>query len=327
MSVLVLNAEEVKSILTMQDCIGIMSDAFRALEAGESQQPLRSLMWLPSRIGLLGMMPGYTGENNIFGIKSVSVFPENYKRGISSHQGVILLYEGDSGRLIAVLDAEEITAMRTAAVSALATDILARKEASVMAILGAGVQGHQHLKSISLVRNLSKVAVWDIVDESVKSFIASESSHYDAEIVGAITAEEAVADADIICTVTPAREPILMRNWVRAGTHVNAVGSCTPHQQELESTLVAQSRLYTDRGESMFNEPGDFLIPKREGLITEDHLVGELGELLTGKAAGRESDEEITLFKSLGLAIEDLATGYFVYEKAMERNIGTLVDL
>lgn len=327
MSVLVLNAEEVESILTMQDCIDIMSDAFQSLEAGESVQPLRSLMWLPSKKGLLGMMPGYTGENNIFGIKAVSVFPENYKKGISSHQGVILLYEGDSGRLISVLDAEEITAMRTAAVSALATDILARKDANVLAILGAGVQGHQHFKSVSLVRNLSKVAVWDIVDESIERFVDSESGRYPAEIVGAETAEEAVADADIICTVTPAREPILRHAWVKAGTHINAVGACTPHQQELESTLVAQSRLYTDRRESLFNEPGDFLIPKQEGLITENHLVGELGELLTDKAMGRESDEDITVFKSLGLSIEDLATGHFVYEKAMEKKIGTLIDL
>jgi ornithine cyclodeaminase len=327
MSVLVLNAEEVESILTMQACIGIMSDAFKALNAGESRQPLRSLMWLPSKRGLLGMMPGYTGENDIFGIKSVSVFPENYKKGISSHKGVILLYEGDTGRLIAVLDAEEITAVRTAAVSALATDVLARRDASTLALLGAGVQGGQHLKSISLVRNISKVSVWDIVDESTKRFVDSESNHYNAEIVGANTAEEAVSDADIICTLTPAREPILMRDWVGAGAHINAVGACTPHQQELESTLVAQSRLYTDCRESLFNEPGDFLNPKKEGLITEDHVMGELGELLTGKAAGRESDDDITLFKSLGLAIEDLAAGYYVYDKAKESNIGTTVDL
>ena len=327
MSALVLNSEEVQSILTMQACVGIMSDAFKALDAGLSQQPLRSLMWLPSKKGLLGMMPGYTGEKNIFGIKSVSVFPENYKKGISSHQGVILLYEGDTGRLIAVLDAEEITAVRTAAVSALATDILARKNAGVLAILGAGVQGHQHLRSISLVRDLSKVFIWDVVDDYTRAFVESESGRFDTEIVATRTAEEAVADADIICTVTPAREPILMLNWVKAGAHINAVGACTPNQQELESTLVARSKLYTDCRESLFNEPGDFLIPKQKGLITEDHVIGELGELLNGKVKGRESTDDITLFKSLGLAIEDLTAGYFVYEKALERNIGTSVDL
>ena len=327
MSVLILNENQVKEILTTKACIGLMSDAFKALERGESRQPLRSLMWLPSKKGLLGMMPGYTGENGIFGIKSVSVFPENYKKAISSHQGVILLYEGESGRLTAILDAEEITAVRTAAVSALATDILARKDAQTLAILGAGVQGRQHLTSISLVRNINKVFVWDMVDESTTAYVESETGHYDAKIIGANTAEEAVADADIICTVTPAQEPILMLNWVKSGVHINAVGACAPHQQELESALVAQSRLYTDCRESLFNEPGDFLIPKQEGLITEDHVIGELGELLTGKAQGRESEDTITLFKSLGLAIEDLAAGYFVYEKALESNIGTRVDL
>ena len=306
MSVLILNENQVKEILTTKACIGLMSDAFKALERGESRQPLRSLMWLPSKKGLLGMMPGYTGENGIFGIKSVSVFPENYKKAISSHQGVILLYEGESGRL---------------------TAILARKDAQTLAILGAGVQGRQHLTSISLVRNINKVFVWDMVDESTTAYVESETGHYDAKIIGANTAEEAVADADIICTVTPAQEPILMLNWVKSGVHINAVGACAPHQQELESALVAQSRLYTDCRESLFNEPGDFLIPKQEGLITEDHVIGELGELLTGKAQGRESEDTITLFKSLGLAIEDLAAGYFVYEKALESNIGTRVDL
>jgi len=327
MSVLILNKEEVESILTMQACIGIMSDAFKALEKGESLQPLRSLMRLPSQKGLLGMMPGYTGENNIFGIKSISVFPENYKKGISSHQGVILLYEGESGRLLAVLDAEEITAVRTAAVSALATDVLARKDASTLAILGAGVQGRQHLKSISLVRSISKVFIWDIADQYTKAYVEDESKHTDKDIIGASTAKEAVADADIICTVTPSREPILRHAWIKPGTHINAVGACTPKAQELESILVAQSRLYTDCRESLFHEPGDFLNPKQEGLITEDHVIGELGELLTGKIKGRETDDDITLFKSLGLAIEDLASGYFVYEKALECSIGTLVDL
>jgi len=327
MSVLIINNVEVESILSMQACIGIMSDAFKALESGKSLQPLRSLMRLPSQKGLLGMMPGYTGENNIFGIKSISVFPENYKKGISSHQGVILLYEGESGRLMAVLDAEEITAVRTAAVSALATDVLARKDASTLAILGAGVQGRQHLKSISLVRSISKVFVWDISDQYTKTYVDEESKNTDTEIIGAKTAEEAVVDADIICTVTPSKEPILRHAWVKTGTHINAVGACTPNAQELESILVAQSRLYTDCRESLFNEPGDFLNPKREGLISEADVIGELGELLTGKAKGRESDDDVTLFKSLGLAIEDLASGYFVYEKALERSIGTPVDL
>lgn len=327
MSVLILNKDEVESILTMESCIGVMRDAFKALAKGESYNPLRSIMRLPTKKGLFGMMPGYTGENDIFGIKAISVFPGNYKEGISSHQGVVLLFEGDHGRLIAVIDAEVITALRTAAVSALATDALSRKDAKVLAILGAGVQGRRHCESVSLVRGLEKVCVWDISRKYADDYVESESMHYDFKIVAESSAEEAVRDADIICTVTPAKSPILRHDWVKPGAHINAVGACTPDAQEIESGLMAGSRLYTDSRESLFHEPGDFLIPRREGLIAEDYVTGELGELLTGKAEGRLSEKDITLFKSLGLAIEDLAAGYYVYERALAEKAGISLDL
>jgi len=327
MSVLILSKNEVESILTMQSCIGVMRDAFKALAKGESYNPLRSIMRLPTKKGLFGMMPGYTGENDIFGIKAISVFPGNYKEGISSHQGVVLLFEGDHGRLIAVMDAEVITAIRTAAVSALATDVLARKDAKALAILGAGVQGRRHLESISLVRSLEKVWVWDISRSYADAYVKSESIHYEFEVLAVSSAEEAVKDADIICTVTPAKSPILKYAWVKPGAQINAVGACTPDAQEIESVLMARSRLYTDCRESLFHEPGDFLIPQREGLITEDHVMGELGELLTGKAKGRQSEKDITLFKSLGLSIEDLAAGHYVYERAVAEKTGISLDL
>lgn len=327
MSVLILNREEVEEILTMKDCIGVMRDAFTALAKGGSYNPLRSIMRLPTKKGLFGMMPGYTSENDIFGIKAISVFPGNYKEGISSHQGVVLLFEGDHGRLIAVMDAEVITAVRTAAVSALATDVLAKKDSKILAILGAGVQGRRHLESISLVRGIERAYVWDIDDRYSQAYIASESPRYNFDITAAGSAEEAVKDADIICTVTPAKAPILRLKWVKPGAHINAVGACTPDAQEIESGLMAHSSLYTDCRESLFNEPGDFLIPKKEGLIAEDHVKGELGELIAGVISGRASDKEITLFKALGLAIDDLAAGYYVYEKASAKKTGISRDL
>jgi len=327
MSVLVLNKKEVEKNLTMKDCIGLMRETFAALAKGASSNPLRSIIRLPNKKGLMGVMPGFAGENNIFGIKVLSVFPENYKAGISSHQGVVILYEGDHGRLTAVLDAEVITAVRTAAVSALATDLLSRKDSKVLAVLGAGVQGRRHLESVSHVRHLDKVFVWDIEDRNSEAFVESESPQYDFQIEAVPSAREAVKDADIICTVTPAKKPILESQWIKPGVHINAVGGCTPDAQEIESGLMARARLYTDYRESLFNEPGDFLIPKSEGLITEDHVKGELGELVLGDVSGRVSESDITLFKALGLAVEDLAAGYFVYSRAASANTGISLDL
>jgi ornithine cyclodeaminase len=325
MEVLVVNKEEVDEILTMDKCVRIMSDTFEAHAGGKSLQPLRSAMKLPSRKGLLGMMPGYTGNHHVMGIKAISVFPENYKAGLSSHQGIILLFESENGKLLAIVDGEAITATRTAAVSAIATRALARKDASKLAILGAGVQGRAHLQSIPLVRGVKEVRVWDIDFARAEQLAKTESKSPGVSIAAVDTARDAVETADIICTVTPAQEPILEAEWVRSGAHINAVGACTPDARELDSALVARSRLFADNRESLFNESADFLIPLREGLYGEEHLQGELGDLLAGKRQGRESSRDITLFKSLGLAIEDVSAGFFVYQEAKKRNLGTSV--
>ncbi len=327
MKVLLINKQQVSDILSMKDCIDLISETFKTLADGQAIQPLRSTMWLPDKTGLLGMMPASMSDTRVMGIKVISVFPGNHSKGLSSHQGAVLLFEGETGQMFAILDGDRVTAIRTAAASAVATRLLAREDAKELAILGSGEQARRHFESILLVRNIKKVKVWSKNHEHARRFAELESSNVKVTIEAIKDAQGAVEKADIICTTTAAKEPVLRSDWVREGVHINAVGACTAGYRELDSELVARSKLFTDRRESLFNESGDFLFPMKEGLFGEEHLRGEIGDLLLGRKTARESAEEITLFKSPGLAVEDLAACHYIYEKATENNIGTLVDL
>ncbi|MBW8049512.1 MAG: ornithine cyclodeaminase family protein [Cytophagales bacterium] len=317
MKVVTVNGEQVAAHLSMGKCIDLMANALKTLAEDASIQPLRSIMWLPGKKGLLGMMPAFEGDTRIMGIKVISVFPENQKAGLSSHQGVILLFDSKNGKLLSIIDAEEVTAIRTAAVSAVATRSLANKDARNLAILGSGVQASRHLEAISLVRKIEKAKIWSRNHQHAEQLVRHESGKLNFKVEACKTVQQTVEDADIICTTTAAKEPILSGEWVKQGVHINAVGACTPSSRELDSELVVRSKLFTDRRESLFNEAGDFLIPKKEGLIKEEKIGGEIGEVLLRKVKGRESREEITIFKALGLAVEDLAAGYYVYKKSI----------
>lgn len=313
--VLVLSEEEVEHLFPMVEAIPVMEEALQALARGEVDQPLRSKLMPSEAPGLLGLMPAWRGgASPMFGLKEVCVFPGNPARGLDTHLGAVLLHSGETGELLAVMNAAAITAIRTAAVSAVATRLLARPEASRLAIIGAGVQARKHLEAMKCVRNISQIKV----------FSRSGTRGLGVE---AATAEEAVSDADIIVTATSAREPVLLREWVRPGTHINAVGSSVPGARELGSSLVAAASLFVDRRESTVRESGDYLFALQEGAIGgPEHIRGELGELLLGTAAGRQSREEVTLFKSLGLAIEDVAAAAFLYEKAVRLGKGSWVE-
>ncbi|HET7435007.1 MAG TPA: ornithine cyclodeaminase family protein [Thermoanaerobaculia bacterium] len=308
MKLLILSEHDVETLLTMEECIGVMEDALRALARGEVHNPLRQAIRAPGAPGLLGLMPAWWGgEAAYYGLKEVCVFPENPKRGLDSHLGTVILHSGESGEPLAVMNASAITAIRTAAVSALATKLLAREDAHVLAILGAGVQSKAHQRAIPLVRDIREVRIY------------SRS--------GGGSAEECVRGADIIVTATNAREPVLQREWLKPGAHINAVGSSVATARELDGATVAAAALFVDRRESTVNESGDYLFALREGAISgPEHIRGELGEILLGSVSGRKSDDEITLFKSLGLAIEDLAAAAFLYAKAKARGAGQWVD-
>ena len=305
----------------------LMAQTFRTVARGDALQPLRTAMWLPSRSGLLGMMPSYLGDRGVMGIKVISVFPHNQGTDFDSHQGAILLYEIEHGRLLAVIDATEITAIRTAAVSAVATQQLARSDAGDLAILGSGVQAHTHLQAMIQSRTIRRVRIWSRNPVHCRAFAERESKRHGFKIEATEDARDAVANADLICTVTAADEPIVYGDWLSAGVHINAVGSCTPMARELDGSTVQRAKLFVDRRESVLNESGDFLLASKEGLIDDQHIQAELGEVLVGHHQGRGSNDEITLFKSLGLAVEDLACADHVYHRALEGKVGTDVEL
>jgi len=310
--------KKVKSILTMEKCIELMNLVFVHISSKKVIQPLRSAMPLSESGGLLGIMPGGLINEKVVGTKVITVFPQNHKSKKPSHQGVILLFDSCDGQLLSIVDAEAVTAIRTAAVSAVATRELAVKKIDEIAILGAGVQGRTHLEAISLVRTFKKVKIWDISRQRSEDFVKANSQLYPLLIEVADNSRDAVVNADIICTVTSSVDPILKGAWVKPGTHINAVGACTPNRRELDSDLIVKSQLFTDNLESLYNESGDFIFPRNEGIVDNNHPIGELGDVLTNKVDGRKSDNDITLFKSLGLAVEDLIVANYIYKKVFK---------
>jgi len=322
METVVVSANEVQELLPMDECIDVMARALETLGRGDGINPLRSAMLLPEKVGLLGLMPSYLADPPAVGIKVVTVFPGNHGTAFDSHQGAVLLFDMEHGSLRAVIDASSITAIRTAAVSGLATRLLARENAGDLALLGTGVQARTHLEAMLAVRPLRRVRAWSPTPEHRARFAEEQSARHGIEVEATASAEEAVRGADIICTVSAARQPILLGEWLQPGTHINAAGSSIKSTRELDTAAVVMSELFVDRRESTLNEAGDFLFPKQEGAIDDDHIKGEIGELLLGDCAGRRSDEEITLFKSLGLGVEDLAAAHHIYRRAVDRGVG-----
>ncbi|MCA1554650.1 MAG: ornithine cyclodeaminase family protein [Chloroflexi bacterium] len=333
MKVLILSHEQVEALLPMADCIGVMSDAFNALADGRAHQPLRMMVRPPDAAGIMVVMPAYQcgsnqmdAEQSAYGLKAICVFPSNSERGLDAHQGAVLLYSGETGELLAVMNASAITAIRTAAVSGLATGLLARSEAGELAIVGSGVQARSHLEAMAAVRPIRRVRVASRTFPHAQQFAAQMSQQYPFPILPTENVEAAVEGADLIVLATNSAEPVLRRDWVAPGTHINAVGAFTPTTREVDSETMAAARLFVDRRESAVNEAGDYLIPLREGAIGPDHIRAELGELVAGQKQGRTSDGEITLFKSLGIPVEDLAAAQYLYAHARALDAGTWVD-
>jgi len=321
---LVVGHDDVKRLLPMEECIELMASVLADLARGAVWQPLRFVVRPPDEPSLMGLMPAHRSEPTAsYGLKAVCIFPSNAARGIDLHQGGVLLFDGETGVLRALVDASAITATRTAAVSGVATRTLAREDARELAILGSGVQARSHLEAMAAARPFERARVWSRTAEHAAAFAAEAEMSFPVEAVG--SAEEAVRAADVVVTATSSPEPIVRRDWLAPGVHVNAVGSSIPTARELDADTVAASALFADARESMVNEGGDYLFAVREAGIGPDHIRAELGEVLTGSGQGRLADNELTVFKSLGLAVEDLAAAEHVYARARAAGAGVSV--
>jgi ornithine cyclodeaminase len=320
--VLILGHEDVLAALAPNECAEAMADVLAAHARGQALMPLRSMVPFEGAAGFMGLMPAWRGgADPVFALKSLCVMPGNPARGLDSHQGTVTLFDGAIGAPRAILDASAVTAVRTAAVSAVATRVLAREDARVLAILGAGVQGRSHLNALLGIRAFDEVRVF-----------APNQAHARAVADGratvAASAEDAVRGADVVVTATSAREPVLRRQWLVSGAHVNAVGASVPSARELDLETVVAAALFCDSRESLRHEAGEFRQAVEEGAIAgDDHVRGTLGEVLAGMAPGRRSEGELTVFRSLGLAVEDLAAAERAVTRARELGIGTEVDL
>ncbi|MEK6289331.1 MAG: ornithine cyclodeaminase family protein [Acidobacteriota bacterium] len=327
MKVLILTHAEVEELLPIRECVPVMAEALADLAKGDVYQPLRMVITPPGADGDMALMPSYrSGERAGYGVKTVCFFAGNPARGLDSHQGSVMLFSAETGELLALMNASAITAIRTAAVSGVATQLLARDDAAELAIIGSGVQARTHIEAMACVRTIKRARVASFKFEHARKFAEELGVRYSFPLVPVDSVEAAVRGADLIVTATTAVEPIIKREWVSPGAHLNVVGSSIPTTREVDSATMAAASLFVDRRESTINEGGDYLFALREGAIGPDHIRAEIGELLIGARPGRVSQDEITLFKSLGLAIEDLASAEYLLGKARANGKGNWVD-
>jgi len=325
-SVLILNSVEVNQLLTTDVCIELMAEALADLSRGNLVQPLRTVLRPPDSLGVMAMMPAYRrGEGSAYGLKAICFFHGNPAFGKDAHQGCVLLSSGDTGELLAIINASAITALRTAAVSAVATKLLSRSDASELTIIGSGIQARTHLAALSKVRSIKRARVVSRNPEHPKQLVEEMRTTLPFPIEPIESVEAALKNADLIVTATSSRQPVLRREWISNGAHINAIGTYSPEAREIDSATMVASRFFVDRRESALNEAGDYLLPMKEGLMGPNDIIAEVGEVLLGEKQGRTSADEITLFKSLGLGVEDMVCAEYLYQQAQTENVGTWI--
>jgi alanine dehydrogenase len=335
-----LSEQHVHALLPMADLIPAMESALAKFSAGEVLQPVRTVLTVGPTKAYYGLMPAYiptpgrgphdadlASWGGSMGAKIVTVFGENHAKGLPSHLATILLFDPDTGSLIAMMDGRYITEARTAAVSAVSARFLARAEASTLALIGSGVQARSHLEALHHVRQLKDVRVWSPRQQSREQFIADMSPHIGIPIHDAASAEAAVAGADLIVLATASKTPVVESQWVADGAHVMCVGACRPDQREMAPALVKRGRLYVDSRAAALVESGDVVMNINDGLFDKSHVRGELGELVLGRVPGRGADADVTIFKSLGMAVEDVVAADLVFRRASESGAGTELTL
>jgi ornithine cyclodeaminase/alanine dehydrogenase-like protein (mu-crystallin family) len=321
--ILVLANHHVHELLGYRECADVMRQALAELARGQIQQPLRTVVRPRDAAGFMGLMPSYSPRAG-YGLKAICITPGNPAIGLDAHQGGVMLFAPATGQPLALVNASAVTEIRTAAVSAVATDLLARPGAAELAIIGAGVQGRAHARAIAATRSLIGIRIAGRDLARARAVAGELAGQLNVPVVAHGTVRDALDGADIVVTATSSPQPVLRRDWLAAGTHVNAVGACVPRDREIDTATMAEAALFADSRESVQHEAGDYLLAEKEGMV--NRVRAEIGELLTGTAPGRLRDHEITVFESLGLAAEDLAAASYLYEKAARLGAGTSAE-
>ena len=326
---LIISRKEVESVLTMKDSIAVTEIAFTELANGKVNMPQRTVIPIQDHNGTFLAMPAYIGgELDALGLKLVTVYPNNpSKYQLPTILGTLQLCNQCTGEVIAIMDAGYLTAVRTGAVSGVATKYLARENSTTCTVFGAGAQARKQIEAIKLVRPIDKVLVIDISPEASQIFADDMSKTLNISVMTTEDVEGAIRQSDIIVTATNSQEPLFDGSWLQTGTHINNIGSHSVNARELDTTTVVRSKFVADLKEANLAEAGDILIPIQEGAVTEDKIYASLGDIVIGNKPGRENDDEITVFKSCGLAIQDISTALAVYKAAIEKNIGTEISL
>jgi ornithine cyclodeaminase len=315
MTIAFYDAAQVEALLDYPGCIEAMRSAMTALSRGERPQPLRQIFAV-GKDEMFGTMPGELAALSTFGAKLISVFADPGRRGRTRHQGVVVAYDGETGAVSCIADAESVTKVRTACATAAATDALARTDAEVLAIFGTGLQAESHLRALPLVRPFREILLWGQSPQRARELAEPMSEALDRTITPIADGEEAASRADVICTVTSSSEPILLSEWVKAGTHVNLVGSSYLGPVEIDTALVAKARYIADYRPGVLAQAAELAVARDAGVIDDTHVVGEIGEVFAGRVRGREDDDQITIYKSLGHVVQDLAAAAYLHGRA-----------
>ena len=322
-----LTEADVVALLSIEELIDAMKGALLQFSTGKVEQPVRSVLPIGAGRSFFGVMPASVHEPRAVGAKLVTVFPGNAALELPTHLATILLFSAETGALVAMMDGRYVTEARTAAVSAVSAVLLARDETETMAIIGSGVQARSHLTTLETVFDLREIRVWSPTPEHVGDFIDEMTPIARAALSGAPSAERAIRDADLIVLATSSPEPVLRNDWVKDGAHVISVGACRPHEREMDPALVERGLLYVDSREAALVESGDVVIGIQEGHFTASHIAGELGAVIAGTAHGRRGPHDVTIFKSLGLAVEDVVAADLIYRRAVAMDVGEELEL
>lgn len=324
---LLLSEKEVQSLARFDDLIPVLEQAHVQYSTGSAVMPVRLVVPLPQIEGRVTSMPAYLDRDKALGMKVVTYFPNNPKQNLPAILATVMLFSTETGKMIAAMDGNYITAIRTACASAMATKALANRDTPVLGVLGAGVQARAHIRALTQIRRIAKIKVYDILEASARELQATLQEEIGARIDVVESARAAILDSDLLVTVTTAKEPIVKADWLKPGVHINAVGSHRPDLREIDGATLAGAKIVVDSREAIMAECGDILLAIQEKAITADSVHAEIGEVLAGKKSGRSRPDEKTIYKAVGIAIQDVATAHWVYRRALERNVGTIIEV